>query len=189
MTENELLRDCLERLNSSGIGYFVTGSMASNYWGVPRTTHDLDFVVQLKSEQVSLLVAAFQKDFFIQESSVRGALGPPHQFNAIDQRSALKIDFWVLTGDEFAQQAFARRQQVSLFGTPAWIASAEDVLLYKLLWHQASLSERQLSDVAGIWALQEKTLDADYLQKWAHILNVAELLEKVQRGEIRPKNS
>jgi hypothetical protein len=41
MTENELLQDCLRRLNASGLPYFVTGSMASNYWGVPRSTHDL----------------------------------------------------------------------------------------------------------------------------------------------------
>jgi hypothetical protein len=29
----------LERLNRAGFTYFLTGSMASNYWGIPRTTH------------------------------------------------------------------------------------------------------------------------------------------------------
>src|SRR5512143_1416074 len=47
MTERELLVDCLRRLNGAAITYYLTGSMASNYWGVPRTTHDLDFVIQL----------------------------------------------------------------------------------------------------------------------------------------------
>ena len=42
MNERELLVDCLRRLNRSGITYYLTGSMASNYWGIPRTTHDLD---------------------------------------------------------------------------------------------------------------------------------------------------
>jgi hypothetical protein len=46
MTEQDLLVDCLRRLNRTGIIYYLTGSMASNYWGIPRTTHDLDFVVQ-----------------------------------------------------------------------------------------------------------------------------------------------
>jgi hypothetical protein len=32
-------------LNRAGVTNFLTGSMASNYWGIPRTTHDLDFVV------------------------------------------------------------------------------------------------------------------------------------------------
>ena len=51
MNERELLVDCLRRLYRSGITYYLTGSMASNYWGIPRTTHDLDFVVQLSDPQ------------------------------------------------------------------------------------------------------------------------------------------
>src|SRR5262245_34133478 len=46
MNERELLVDCLRRLNRSGVTYYLTGSMASNYWGIPRTTHDLDFVIR-----------------------------------------------------------------------------------------------------------------------------------------------
>jgi hypothetical protein len=38
MTERELLVDCLRRLNGVAITYYLTGSMASNYWGIPRTT-------------------------------------------------------------------------------------------------------------------------------------------------------
>ena len=61
MTERELLVDCLRRLNGLGLGYMVTGSMASNYWGIPRTTHDLDIVVQLDTAAVSAIVQAFGK--------------------------------------------------------------------------------------------------------------------------------
>ena len=45
MTEQELLADCLIRLNRADVAYMLTGSMASNYWGIPRSAHDLDFVV------------------------------------------------------------------------------------------------------------------------------------------------
>src|ERR1039458_7285628 len=48
MNERELLVDCLRRLNRTGVTYYLTGSMASNYWGIPRSTHDLDFVVHLR---------------------------------------------------------------------------------------------------------------------------------------------
>jgi len=46
-TEQKLLTDCLVRLERAGVAYMLAGSMASNYWGVPRTTHDLDFVKEL----------------------------------------------------------------------------------------------------------------------------------------------
>ncbi len=53
MNERELLVDCLRRLNRTGVIYYLTGSMASNYWGTPRTTHDLDFVVQFPTAAVT----------------------------------------------------------------------------------------------------------------------------------------
>jgi hypothetical protein len=189
MTESDLLQDCLKRLNALGRPYFLTGSMASNYWGVPRTTHDIDFVLQLHSEDVNAVVQAFAGDFFIQEDTVRKALQPPHQFNALDQRSALKIDFWVLTGEAFAQEMFRRRRSIELFGISAWIASAEDVLLHKLYWHRLMPSDRQLLDAAGIWALQRTQLDQDYLVNWAKQLQVEDLLDSIKRGEIGPKST
>jgi hypothetical protein len=63
MNERELLVDCLRRLNQTGIDYYLTRSMASNYWGVPRSTHDLDFAVQLSTSLVpnlSKLCASLQ---------------------------------------------------------------------------------------------------------------------------------
>src|SRR6478672_4814672 len=41
--------------------------MASNYWGISRTTHDLDFVIQLPRSAVTVLVEAFRSDFHIDE--------------------------------------------------------------------------------------------------------------------------
>jgi len=106
VTEQELAIDAIRRLNRAGIAYLLTGSMASNYWGIPRTTHDLDFVVQLPLESISNLVREFRNDFYLDEPAVRAALAPPYQFNAIDQRSALKIDFWMLRTDPFEMSMF-----------------------------------------------------------------------------------
>lgn len=70
-SEKELLIDCLQRLNCSGLAYMLTGSMASNYWGIPRSTHDLDFVLLMQPTDVAGLVAAFSPGFFLQPESVR----------------------------------------------------------------------------------------------------------------------
>ena len=59
-------------------------SMAANDWGVPRSTHDIDFVIEYDQTQVSDILNACQDDFFIQEISVQSGLRPPHQFNALD---------------------------------------------------------------------------------------------------------
>jgi hypothetical protein len=189
VTERELLVDCLRRLNGAELVYLLTGSMASNFWGIPRTTHDLDFVIQLPPSAVPKMMAAFSGDFFLDELAVRAAYQPPHQFNAIDRRSTLKVDFWLLRPVPFEREMFARRKQIKLFGQPAWIGTAEDVLLHKLYWNQITPSERQLGDAAGIVSVQGNALDKNYLRRWANELAVASELEKLLRGEIKPKQT
>ncbi len=187
--ERELLIDCLARLNRLGLAYMLTGSMASNYWGVPRTTHDLDFVLVMRSVDVDRFVSAFGQGFFLQPESVRTAFAPPYQFNAIDEQSALKVAFWMLRDDEFERHAFARRVQADLFGAPAWITTAEDAILHKLYWHRLSPSDRQLGDAAGVYAVQAASLDQKYLRHWATALQVQSLLDDLLAGRIKPKST
>jgi hypothetical protein len=181
--------DCLRRLNRTGVTYYLTGSMASNYWGIPRTTHDLDFVVQLPTTAASRIVAEFSGDFYIEEAAVRAVHQPPHQFNAIDTRSALKVDFWLVGPGPFDREMLRRRVRVSLFEEPAWISTAEDVILHKLVWNRVSPSDRQLGDAAGIVAVQAEALDQGYLRQWARELKLEPELERLLSGEIRPKNT
>ena len=189
MTEQELLTDCLTRLNRLGIAYMVTRSMASNYWGIPRTTHDLDFVIQLPPSAVPQMVAAFTGDFFIDEQAVRAAYRPPYQFNAIDERSSLKVDFWLPANAPFDREMFRRRVQRTILGTPAWIATPEDVILHKFYWDRLTPSERQRGDAAGVFAVQRDALDRDYLQRWAAELGVETTLKLLLEGKLKPKTT
>jgi hypothetical protein len=189
VTEQELAIDAIRRLNRAGIAYLLTGSMASNYWGVPRTTHDLDFVVQLPLRLIPSLLHEFRDDFYLDEAAVRAALAPPYQFNAIDRRSALKIDFWMLRTDPFDMSMFERRLSVNLLGEQTWIATAEDVILHKLYWDSLTPSERQIGDAAGVVAVQLGSLDRAYLQRWAGELGISEKLNRLLAGEIKPKST
>ena len=189
MTERELLLDCLRRLNHANLSYLLTGSMASNFWGIPRTTHDLDFVVQLPPSSVSKMVEAFSGEFFLDEAAVHAASRPPNQFNAIDKRSTLKVDFWMLGQMPFEREMFSRRTRQSLFGEVAWIGTAEDVLLHKLYWNQMTPSVRQLGDAAGVAAVQAGKLDLAYMERWAKELGVIETLQDVLSGKIKPKET
>src|SRR5437773_5841628 len=168
MTEQELLVDCLRRLNRAEITYYLTGSMASNAWGIPRTTHDLDFVIQLPPSQVPLLVKAFDHpDYFLDETSIRAAYQPPYQFNVIHIPTALKVDFWLLARVPFEREMFDRRIQDRWFGEPLCLTTAEGIMLHKLYWNRISPSDRQTADVAGVVYVQRGKLDEDCLRQWA----------------------
>lgn len=189
MTEIQLLVDVLARLNRTGVTYMLTGSMVSNFWGIPRTTHDLDFVVQLPERVIPGLIDEFRGDFHIDPLAVRAAFSPPYMFNAIDTRSALKVDFWLLQPKPFELEMFSRRIRTELFAQPAWICTAEDVVLHKLYWNAITPSERQLGDAAGVIAVQAELLDRAYLEKWAAALNVTGTLDDLLSGRIRPKQT
>jgi hypothetical protein len=180
----DMALDCIQRLNASGIAYMVSGSTASNRWGIPRTTHDVDIVVQFAPSQVPAMMTAFAGRYFIQEISVRSVFRPPHQFNAIDEASGFKVDFWLLRNGPFEIAAFNRRTREDFLGEPAWVATAEDVLLHKLHWNRLSPSERQIGDAAGIFAVQDDQLDLNYLRHWAE-----KTLEQILNGTIRPKTT
>ena len=179
MTESELLVDCLRRLELCGINYMLVGSMAGMFWGLPRSTHDIDFVIEYDETQVNTIVKAFEDDFFIQPFSVASGLRPPHQFNALDNRSALKVDFFQVTGDEYEFERFRRRKRITLYDQPAWIATGEDVLLHKLRWHKISPTDRQLTDARGIYLVSGSELDRSYLEHWAKQIGVSDLLDSV----------
>lgn len=180
MTEHDLLRDCLQRLSRSQFNYMLVGSMAGNYWGIPRSTHDIDFVIEYDAETVDEMVDLFSGDFFIQRSSVHSALSPPYQFNALDNRSALKVDFFRLAGDDYELERFTRRRKVKILETDAFIAAPEDIVLHKLRWYSISPSDRQLTDAAGILSVSRENLDHEYLNRWANQINVLSLLNKVR---------
>ena len=190
MTERELTIDAVRRLNRAGIAYLLTGAMASNYWGIPRTTHDLDFVVQLQVESIPSLLREFADDFYIDESAARAAFASPYRFNVIDRRSALKIDFWLLRSEQpFEMSMFQRRIEIDLFGERTWIGTAEDVILHKLYWDAITPSERQVGDAAGVVAIQSDSLDRVYLKKWGNEVGVTIKLNKLLSGEIKPKTT
>jgi hypothetical protein len=190
VTEQDLLGECLRRLNGCNVQYMLTGSMASNAWGVPRTTHDLDFVLQLPPSQIPALVKAFaHPDYFLDEASVREAYQPPHQFNVIHVPSALKADFWLLRPAPFEREMFSRRLKDVWFGEPLWLATAEDIVLHKLYWNRITPSDRQLGDVAGVVQVQRGNLDERYLRHWAGRLGVAAELEAALSGTLKPKQT
>ena len=75
MTEElDVLRIISERLRAADVPFMLTGSFALGYYGKPRMTRDLDFVVALMERHVDALVSAFSTDFYIDEDAVRTAI-------------------------------------------------------------------------------------------------------------------
>jgi hypothetical protein len=166
------------------VTYAITGSIASNFWGIPRTTHDVDIVVVLALADVAKFTAAFGEGYYVSEPAVREAVQRSSMFNIIDFSAGLKADFWVTRTDPFNHSMLGRRRRVEIVpGQESYIGSPEDVLLHKLVWNKISPSERQLADAAGIAAVQAGNLDRNYMKGWAARQTTADILEEILQGQ------
>lgn len=112
----------------------VTGSIASSYYGRPRSTHDADVVIDPTPPRLARfvedLVAA---GFYADAESAARALERRSQFNVIEMRHACKIDLIVRRARPFSIEEFSRRAPRDLtFRRAVSLASPEDIVLSKL---------------------------------------------------------
>jgi len=147
MTEElDVLRIISERLRAADVSFMLTGSFALGYYGKPRMTRDLDFVVALMERHVDALVGAFSTDFYIDEDAARSAIKSQRMFNLMHLDSAIKVDLIVRRNSEYRHAEFERRKSVEFTGISTWITSREDLILSKLVWARDTDSEMQLRD-------------------------------------------
>ena len=174
LTELEILKDVVNRLESAGFSYMLTGSMAMNYYAEPRMTRDIDIVIALKITDASSLIELFSDTYYISDVAVNDAIRDLSMFNLIHLDSVVKIDVIVRKENEYRRHEFERRCEIDFAGIKLWVVSKEDLILSKLVWAKDSNSELQLRDIKNLLSLQA---DVDYMQEWAKKLGVLSLLK------------
>ncbi|MBM3848350.1 MAG: hypothetical protein FJ405_18955 [Verrucomicrobia bacterium] len=61
--ETSLMVRVADALTASGVAYLLAGSFSSNYYGIPRSTKDADFVVELRGGVGRDFMARLGSDF------------------------------------------------------------------------------------------------------------------------------
>lgn len=165
------------------IPYYITGGVAAIIYGEPRTTRDLDIVINLPRSQIARLAVALEAaGFYCPPGAIEDiAVGRGQTVSVTHMAMILNADLVLNADTAFDRSKMARRQLESLGGTDDqryWVASPEDVVLAKLLWGRRSQSEKQWRDVLGILKIQGQALSFDYLFQWAETLALTEALSR-----------
>jgi predicted nucleotidyltransferase len=169
----DAFRRVVAALERRGIPFMLTGSFASSFHGVPRATQDIDLVIAPNEGQLRTLARdLLSNEFYVDEDAAIEAMRDETLFNAIDQRTAWKIDFIICKSRPFSQQEFGRKYRVTFEGLTLWIATLEDVLIAKLEWASKGHSRRQIEDCAQLLRVRGMDLDRDYLSRWIATLGV-----------------
>ncbi|MEK7124465.1 MAG: nucleotidyl transferase AbiEii/AbiGii toxin family protein [Patescibacteria group bacterium] len=167
MEIEELLVQIAKILDSLKIQYVITGGMAVSVWGRPRSTADIDIIIELLPLNIGLLskkLLKVDKDIYISEDAIKEALERKGEFNFIHPQSGLKVDFWIVK-DSFNRNELKRAVPQEFEGYKVNFVSPEDLILSKLLWFKESNSTKQLEDIKSV--LDITKIDLDYIKKWA----------------------
>src|ERR1700676_3916364 len=167
MSVPEVFERITRSLDQAGIAYMLSGSFASAHYGVPRSTQDIDLVIEATPADLRAFVEALSgKEYCADLESALEAHKRQSILNVIDLATGWKIDLIIRKSRAFSQEVFRRRQQVNLENMPLFVSSAEDAVVSKLEWAKLAQSQRHIEDVAGILRMRWELLDRAYLEKW-----------------------
>jgi hypothetical protein len=158
----------------------MTGAFAVSYYGIARSTKDVDFVLSLSPSDsvrrvIERLEAAVAFDTQVQFDTLtwgRRHVGVPKG------ATGLKVELFELFGDPFVQEQFARRKSMrsGQLGRTTWLPTAEDLIVQKLRWGRS----KDLDDARDVLAVQgPETLDMAYVENWCGTHGTLERLQKI----------
>ena len=159
--------------NAAGVPYLIGGAMATWAWSEPRSTLDLDLVVDIPIESVRLLSHELeQRRMLVPVDIILDAMVDDRgdlPLNIIHLDSGFKADLYLLRdNDELRQSAMQRRIQVN-FGPPigeVYIHSPEDLIIYKTWYFSLSGQTKHVRDIAGLLNALGDEIDFAYITHW-----------------------
>lgn len=179
MNPLDVLLKTVEKLDLLGIPYMVTGAFAVSYYGRPRSTHDIDLVVETDLSGIQPLHQAFRDDFYASREAMEDACRHGSMFNLIHNLTAIKVDFWMLEDTPFDLERFSRRVEQEIRGMPVCLSSPEDMVIIKLDWFKKTCVSKHFEDALGIVQIQQDALDIGYTRRWCELKSTADILERL----------
>jgi predicted nucleotidyltransferase len=153
----EILAQASDTLDRVGIPYLVIGGVASSVYGRPRTTDDLDFLVD-PEQALPALQALGAAGFTTEETN-------PHWiYKAVRDGTTIDLMFRVHGDIYLDEEMLQRARQVEFAGYTVRVASPEDVIAIKAVAHDEP-SFRHWHDALAILAVQE--IEWEYLLRRA----------------------
>jgi len=159
-TPAELAALLAKQLEDAAIPYAVGGAVAYGYWGAPRGTQDLDLNIFLAAEDagpaVDLLIASGA-----QLDRSRALATARERGDARGHYGDMPVDIFFLS-IPLHESAAQRTVAVHLLGHSVRILSAEDLVIFKLLFFRG----KDIVDIERVLAVRGAELDRDYVGRW-----------------------
>jgi len=166
----------------------IGGALAAWAWGEPRTTRDVDLVVEINRGSAEPLSRALKNsDIHLPADIILATLNDDRgdlPLNAIHGSNGVKADLYLLReGDPFRAEAFRRRILVDLGPElgELYLHTPEDLIINKLDYYSLTQQTKHLRDITAIVETLGEELDEGYIQRWAEKKGLQILWENLRR--------
>lgn len=167
-SDAEIYRALLGALSKLGLRWYVFGAQAAIVHGATRFTEDIDISVDLGNKPTGDLVSAFARaGFALRVPDVDDFVGKTRVLPFLHSESGIPVDV-VLIGPGIEELFLERARLVDIEGQEIPVASAEDVVIMKLLAGRP----KDLEDVVAVLAAQN-TMDVDLVRDTLKMLEQA----------------
>ena len=151
-------------LKKQSIEYMVIGGQAVLLYGEPRFTKDIDITLGIGVERTNEMIELAKR------AGCKPLVESPADFvkktmvlPCVDAASGIRVDF-IFSFSEYERQAMKRVKRITVGDTEVCFASAEDVVIHKMIAGRP----RDLEDVKTI-LIKNPRLETPYMKEWLEI--------------------
>ena len=179
MTESELARIVVALLEANAVDYVLVGGIAYNFYGIPRSTKDADFVVSIEGPGLDALLRRLPEQFEVEPQARMELFTGTMRWVVSIRGTPLKVEFFLLGDDPHHRAEFQRRKRewLPLIKAEAWVACGEDLIIQKLRWARW----KDLDDVRNIVSVSGDVLDFGHIEKWCREHGTWERFQEIRR--------
>src|SRR6266852_1330188 len=171
-------------LRAAGMDHVFVGTLAEGAFGVPRTTADVDVIVDYREGRVDSLAEAFRRQGFrVSADDLRDALAEKSYCGVRDARSEFHLDLVPATRPT-AKDAIRHSVSVRWRNTTLPTAEPEHTIVMKLVCG----SEQDVEDALGIYVRQRKRLGLLRMRQFASRQGALDDLQDLEQRAVEIKD-
>lgn len=170
----------IEALEAEKVPYMLAGSFASMVYGIPRSTKDVDFVIELGQESFAQLIQRLSSEFDLDPQQHLETLTWTRRYILAARKTSFKVELFLKSDDAHHLEQWARKKHLfnPIIQRDVWMPTAEDVVIQKIRWGRP----QDKIDAENVIGVQENTLDWAYIEHWCQAHGTREMLAEIRSG-------
>jgi hypothetical protein len=178
--QSALVIAIIDALEAESVPYMLAGSMASMVYGMPRSTKDVDFVIEVEEASFAKLIKRVNHLFELDPQQHLETLTWTRRYILNSREPGFKVELFIKSHDPHHLVQWQRKVFIfnALVGKEVWMPTAEDVVVQKVRWGRP----QDRVDAQYVIGVQGGALDMTYIRKWCDQHGTAQRLNEILAG-------